>query len=240
MIDKSSPLPLYYQLKEALLEQMQSMQPDTLLPSENQLIEQYGLSRTTVRQAISELLKDDRAYTVKGKGTFVSRPKIDLRYMNKVESFSQQITENGMQPSTKVLTREIVGASSVVAKALGIAKGAEVIHIERIRYADDEAIAYVDSYHPYPLCRALLEHDLSRESLYNTLAGTPDAKVVRVKRSIEAKLSDNAVSHLLNIKVGFPIQFFVSVAYAASDTPVEYCQSQYRGDRNIFTVDLLA
>ncbi|MCI8853327.1 MAG: GntR family transcriptional regulator [Lachnospiraceae bacterium] len=77
-IDKNAKLPLYYQLKEILLQEIRSMQPDEMIAPESMLIEKYGVSRTTVRQAIAELIAEKYLYTIRGKGTFVADRKVDL------------------------------------------------------------------------------------------------------------------------------------------------------------------
>lgn len=240
IIDKNSPIPLYFQLKQLLLAEIEdnALHPGEAISSENELIEKFQLSRTTVRQAIAELVKENKLVTVKGKGTFVAKPKIDLKYMNQIESFDDQVRSSGLTPSTSVVLLRTIEADECVAKHLQIPKGERVLDIFRVRYADQEPVVMVHSYHPCSLCGFLAEHDLERTSLYKTLALSENAKVVRVKRAIEARVAGEEESNYLSIKKGFPVQHFVTVAYNRFDQPVEYCISKYRGDRNTFTVEI--
>ncbi len=239
-IDRNSPLPMYYQLKGLLLRQIRdkALAPGDALPSEMELIDAYEVSRTTVRQAIAELVKDGVIYTIKGKGTFVAKPKIDLRYMNKSESFASQIERSGFKPSTQVVKMELLDAGAEEADALGLELGDKVIRLARLRYADDDPIVYAVSFHPFPLCAFLFEHDLSKQSLYGTLALRKATKVARVKRTVEAIAADKSLSQMLKLKKGFPIQHFHTIAYSEADVAVEYCISDYRGDRNTFSVEI--
>ena len=110
-IDKNAKLPLYCQLKEILLRDIKKMQPDEMITPESMLIERYNVSRTTVRQAIAELITEGYLYTIRGKGTFVADRKVDLVYMNKIESFAEQVRNSGYTPHTKVLEQKKIPAS---------------------------------------------------------------------------------------------------------------------------------
>ncbi|MCC8167439.1 MAG: GntR family transcriptional regulator [Planctomycetes bacterium] len=237
-IDRQSPLPMYHQLKEILLERIknQPIAAGKSFPSEMELIETYEVSRTTVRQAIAELTKQGYLYIIKGKGAFVSRPKIDLRYLQKALTFDEQIRKSGMTPTTQVLFFKEIAAPDDVAYALGTSR---VLKLERLRFADGEPIVLVESYHPYDLCAFLLGHDLEKNSLYDTLALSPETKVVRVERTVEAIAANRDLAKALKIKVGFPVQHFHTHAYAGNDRVVEYCISDYRGDRNKLSVEII-
>lgn len=237
-IDRASPLPLYYQLKEILLDliKAQSLTPGSAFPSEMELIETYGVSRTTVRQAIAELIKHGSLYTIKGKGTFVAKPKIDLRYLQKALSFDEQIRESGLTPSTKVLFFGETEAGDEVKAILGTPR--RILRLERLRFADGEPVVLAESYHPFDLCSFLLDHDLEKNSLYATLALKPETKVRRVERTVEAIAADRDLGKALMIKKGFPVQHFHTLAYARSGRVVEYCISDYRGDRNKLSVEI--
>ncbi len=236
-IDRQSPLPMYHQLKEILLARIQSepLAPGSSFPSEMELIETYEVSRTTVRQAIAELGKQGFLYTIKGKGTFVSKPKIDLRYLQKSLTFDEQIRKSGMTPSTKVLYFGEIAASDEVAGRLGTARAIKLV---RLRFADDEPVVLAESYHPYDLCAFLLGHDVERNSLYATLALSPETRVRRVERTVEAIAASRELGRALNTKTGFPVQHFHTLAYSRSGRVVEYCISDYRGDRNTLSVEI--
>lgn len=238
VIDRQSPLPMYHQLKEILLERIKKepITPGSSFPSEMELIETYEVSRTTVRQAIAELTKQGFLYTIKGKGTFVAKPKIDLRYLQKALTFDEQIRKSGMAPSTKVQFFGEVEASDGVAAYLGATRA---IRLVRLRYADGEPVVLAESYHPYDLCSFLLGHDMEKNSLYATLAFSPETKVCRVERTVEAIAANGELAKALKIKAGFPVQHFHTLAYSRNGRVVEYCISDYRGDRNKLSVEIV-
>lgn len=237
-IDRHSPLPMYHQLKEILLERIKTepIAPGSSFPSEMELIETYEVSRTTVRQAIAELTKQGFLYTIKGKGTFVSKPKIDLRYLQKALTFDEQIRKSGMAPSTKVLFFSEMEAPEDVAAHLDTPRA---IRLVRLRFADGEPVVLAESYHPYDLCSFLLGHDMGVNSLYATLALSPETKVRRVERTVEAIAANGELAKTLKIKTGFPVQHFHTLAYSRNDRVVEYCISDYRGDRNKLSVEII-
>ena len=104
-IDKSIPIPLYFQLKKLILSEIKegNYRSGELIPTEKEISDAFQISRTTVRQAITELVQEGWLYRVKSKGTFVAQPKISQDYIRKIESFNNQIFRLGMTPSTEVL-----------------------------------------------------------------------------------------------------------------------------------------
>ena len=104
-IDKSVPIPLYFQLKELILAEIKEghYKSGDLIPTEKEISDAFQISRTTVRQAITELVQEGRLYRVKSKGTYVAQPKITQEFIRKIESFNDQMYRSGMTPSTEVL-----------------------------------------------------------------------------------------------------------------------------------------
>ena len=137
MIERESPIPLYFQLKQLLAERIKSgeWQPGTMLPTEEQLQEQYGLSRTTVRQAMKEMEFEGKITRHRGRGTFVSKPKIshspDPRF-----NLTAYLTQQGMQPGWRVIAAEWVPAKAGEAERLAIDVGVELFRLRRLRLAN--------------------------------------------------------------------------------------------------------
>ena len=117
-INRSLPIPLYYQLKERILTEIKNgdYPRDSIIPTELELSSMFDLSRTTVRQAISELVQEGWLYRLPSKGTFVGSPKISQDLIKKIKSFNQTITEQGMIPRTEVITLKKIKASIVDSK----------------------------------------------------------------------------------------------------------------------------
>lgn len=240
-LDKSVPIPLYYQLKTLLLEEIKSnaYPVDSIIPTEKEISEMFEISRTTVRQAITELVREGWLYRVKSKGTFVAQRKIKQDFIRRLESFNEQIERTGRRPGTELLALEVVEMPERAAEAFGVAPGERVVYLHRKRSADDEPIVTVETYLPYPKCAFLMQHDMAKESMYNVLAEREETRICRVSRILEAVAANAQDARLLNIRTGKPVHLFHTVGYNQYDEPIEFSIARYRGDRNRFEVDLL-
>lgn len=238
-IDRNSPVPMYYQLKNIVLDEIKkgSLKPGDLLPSELELGEIYDLSRTTIRQAIIELVGEGYLYRVKGKGTFVAKPKLLQDFMRKIESYDEQIRRLGMTPSTKVLKNDTVEACEEVANALGVHVGSEVVLLRRLRYANDEPIVILDTFLT-PNCIGVTKMDMEKHGLYSFLARSREMEIKRVIRNFEAVAATEEMSAYLQVDLGHPIQLVTTIGFNQKGIPVEYSIAEYRGDKNRFTVEL--
>lgn len=239
-INKNSPMPLYYQLEELIRNAILNgeLKPDEMIPTELDIIDYFKLSRTTVRQALADLVNENLLYKKKGVGTFVAKPKIGLQYMGNMLSYNEQITSMGLTPSTSVVKFEVVKADDFIAGEMGLKGDQRVIELIRVRYADGEPIAVVQSFLPYDLCSYILDVDFEHTSLYETLAKSRKTAVVRVERVVEAKIISREDSKLLHVEKGFPVQSFLNKAFNEDGSVVEYCSSRYRGDRNKFCIEV--
>lgn len=237
-LDKSVPIPLYFQLKELILSEIKNgnYPSGSLIPTENELSETFEISRTTVRQAITELVQEGWLYRVKSKGTFVSQPKITQDFVTKLESFNKQMSRLGIKATTEVIEFKTVKAPEVVAEALHLSDKEQVIVLYRRRFADGEPIVTVKTFLPYKTCSFLLDHDFTKESLYELLGQSDSTKITRVQRRIEAVEANSEDIHHLNVKRGKPILFFTSIGYNIYDQPLEYSLARYRGDHNSFEI----
>ena len=240
-LDKSVPIPLYYQLKTLLLEEIKSnaYPVDSMIPTEKEISEMFEISRTTVRQAITELVREGWLYRVKSKGTFVAQRKIQQDFIRRLESFNEQIERTGRRPGTELLALEVVEMPERAAEAFGSAPGEKVVYLHRTRSADDEPIVTVETYLPYPKCAFLMQHNMAKESMYNVLAEREETRICRVSRILEAVAANAQDARLLNIRTGKPVHLFHTVGYNQYDQPIEFSIARYRGDRNRFEVDLL-
>lgn len=240
-LNRSVPIPLYFQLKELILNEIKSgrYKRDDLIPTEKELSEMFDLSRTTVRQALTELVQEGWLYRVKSKGTFVSYPKIPQNYISTIESFNNQIQRLGMHPSTEQLEMSVLSASQAdpaIAAALRLQQDSRLIYLFRNRFADNEPFVTVKTYLPYDHCSFVLDHDFNTETLYSVLSQTDRTDIFRIERTIEARSANTEDVKLLKIRRDTPIQHFISIGYNSYGEPIEYTISRYRGDLAKFEV----
>ena len=238
-LDKRIPVPLYYQLKTIIAEEIEqgSYPVGGLIPTEAELSEMFAVSRTTVRLAIAELVHEGKLYRIKSKGTFVARQKIRQDFMNRIQSFNDEMTESGRHPSTEVLSFTLEDTPSEL-REMGCPWPKKSLLLQRRRSADGEAVVIVRTYLPYDKCAGLQEHDFTRESLYTVMAAQESTQVVRVCRVCEAVAADKHDAELLDIKKGSPVHFITTFGYNRDGEVVEYSQARYRGDQNKFYVEL--
>ncbi len=240
-IDRSSHIPYYIQLKEALRGAIEGgyWKPGDQIPGEVELCRLFDVSRTVVLQALNELGHEGLITRVKGKGTFISEPKISESLVQKLTGFYQDMIDRGHNPVSKVLKQEVMPASTKVAGYLRLTPGTQVIDIERLRFIQDEPIVLVTTFLPYSLCPKLADADLSNQSLYAFLEEECGLVIARGRRMIEAVPAREYEARLLQVKKGAPLILLDSVSYLKDDTPIEYYHALHRGDRSRFEVELV-
>lgn len=240
-LNKDIPIPLYYQLKQQILEKILSseLKVDEQIPIEIEMVAVLNVSRSTVRQAINELVAEGYLYRIKAKGTFVSKPKVDENFFQKLESFNQEMLQKGLTPSTKVLTLKAIPGIKDINKKLGIAADEKLIYLCRLRYANGEPIVYFETYISYDRYTDLLREDFESGSLYSVLELKYNTRVIRALREIEATIANSTEAKFLDVRRNSAICLVKTVAYTCKDVPVEYSVARYRGDRNKFTVELV-
>jgi len=239
-LNKDIPIPLYYQLKEILLEYIRNHHTniEDPIPTEVDLSEHFNISRPTVRQAINALVVEGYLYRIKGKGTYIAKPKIKQDFLTTLDNFNNEMRKKGLVPSTKILDLKVVKSDDKVSSALNITLDADVIQLTRLRFADEEPNVFVTTYLPYSKCPDIVKEDLHNSSLYEYLEKNYGLVIGRVVRTLEAISADEYEAELLAIEEGAPLQFFESIAYLEDGTAIEYSLAKYRGDRNKFTFEL--
>lgn len=240
-IDRTSHTPYYIQVKEAILEQIDSgdWQKGTQLPGEPELCRMFDVSRTVIRQALKELEFEGLITREKGKGTFVDEPRIDQGLAQELTGFYQDMVRRGLTPVTKVLLQELTPADAKVASRLQLKAGEPVIKIHRLRGVKDEYILLDTTYLPYSLCPEVLNVDLSAQSLYAFLEDKLGLRIARGHRTLDAVLATEYEANLLQVNPGAPLILLDSVAYLDDGRPIEYFHALHRGGRARFEVDLI-
>jgi len=210
--------------------------PGDQIPTEDEMCEQYQVSKITVKQAIAQLAQEGLLYRHQGKGTFVCSPKIE-QGPTQLASFSEQMRQRGQRPGGVLLSCEETPASKKVAAQLRIPAGTPVIQIKRLRLADDEPMGIQTSHIPLSRCPQLCAEDVGNGSLYELLDKHGLRPVSAVER-YEAVLSVDDEARLLNVAPGAPVFLVERTAYDRSGVAIEYVRSVMRGDRYAVTVAL--
>lgn len=234
MINKNSPVPIYHQLEEYIKLQIENglLKEEELIPSEREFAERFQISRMTVRQALNNLVVDGYLHRKKGRGTFVSKKKVEQELQG-MTSFTEDMLSRGMKPSSKLLSFKIIGADKKTALDLKIAENDPIYKIKRIRLADGAPMALETAYIPVNLVPGLSEEN-SNLSLYQYIEEHLSLTISEATQEIEAAIADTKIAEPLGIDEGEPILFIVRIAYLQDGTPFELVKSSFRGDRYRF------
>ena len=232
---RGGPLPRYYQLKEILRDKISrgDWLPDTPIPSERELCEQYGISRMTARQSITELVRDGLLYRVQGKGTFVARPRITQQLMV-LTGFSQDMATRGWKPGAQVLEQKMLSVSAEIARRLRVRDGQPVFFVRRLRLANGEPLALETAYITFMGCDELLKVDLAAHSLYALLREKYGLTPQEAEQEIEADIADPFEAKLLHLGAGAAVLRMRRTTSAGSGQVIEYAESAYRADKYTF------
>ncbi|WP_240550192.1 GntR family transcriptional regulator [Candidatus Roseilinea sp. NK_OTU-006] len=239
-LDKRDPTPLYCQLKEVILSQIDSgaWSPGMQLPSERELCERFGISRITVRQALAELEMEGRLVRDQGRGTFVAPPRI-AQHLTRLTGFTQDMQERGKTAGSVVLQLTVTRATAAVAHRLRLdARHRQVILLQRLRTANGEPMAVETAHLSATLCRDILCEDLTNQSLYHLLSQKYGVIPTRAEQQLEAVACPLEAAKVLGVRVGSPVLHLYRTTYSQHGCPFETVESYYRGDKYVFYAEL--
>jgi GntR family transcriptional regulator, nutrient-sensing system regulator len=229
-------VPKYYAVKERLLESIDDLPAGSPLPTERLLSEEFGVSRTTVRQALQELLVEGRLYRLQGKGTFVARPKVVQTLA--LTSYTQDMQSRGLAPTSRVIAAERLPASPEVAQMLELAPGTDVLCVQRLRLANREPMAVEQLFVEAARFPRLQERLSDNTSFYELLRTEYHVVLEEAEETIESGIASPSDSQLLGTEMGWPMLLLTRRTWDIDGRPVEFVRSLYRGDRYRFLTRL--
>jgi GntR family transcriptional regulator len=242
VIARERKVALFYRLSDGLSAQIQAgtYAPGDLLPSENDLIAEYSVSRTTVRRAIQELVNNGLAYTIHGKGTFVAERQL-TQHLNRLTSFSHDVAQRGMTPSRRILRVETRLPDQHLAARLRISPSTSVIYLSRLLLANGEPVSIGDTYIPAtvvaPNQAALTEAALMAEGLYPLLKRL-GLDLVGGEQIVSASTATEEEARLLEVAPGSPLLSSERLAWTHRLVPVEFTVMKSRSDKARWRVAL--
>lgn len=237
-VDKTSPIPLYFQIAENLKQAIESgaIGPGERLENEVQLSERLSVSRPTVRQAIQRLTQEGLVVRQRGVGTVVVNRRIQRRLA--LSSLYEDLMASGREPATSVLSVRFVSPDDETAAALGVAAGQSVMRIERLREADGRPLAVMRNYLPAGLLQGMdVESVLSRHGLYETLR-QQGVQFHSAEEVIGARKATAAEAALLEAPRGSTVLTMTRVAIDPAGRAIEYGVHAYLAERYSFRVAL--
>jgi GntR family transcriptional regulator len=234
-LERGSGIALYRQIQHKLMDQIRSgaFKASEPLPSVEEIANRYGVSLMTARQAVRSLCDQGVIYSQQGKGTFISRTKVEKNF-RRVLSFSEEMKMRGSVPRSRVLSLRLCAPSREVRKALELNAGEKVYLLHRLRIADRAPMGVERSWLPalaYPELPGVFEPNAS---LYRTLAERYGIQLHSANEVVEVGKATGEEARLLRIAPRSPVFLFTRTSFLENGNPAEYVKSTFRGDRYQF------
>lgn len=236
-IDKNSRTPLYLQLMDILIENIEKkLEEHQQILSEREICERYDVSRTTVRQALDELERDGYIYKIHGKGTFVSPKRLNQDLVS-FYSFTEEMKKIGKEPTSEVIGFEITHSGEKLSRKFKIQEKDLVYKITRIRKADNIPMMYEVTYLPFDRFEGVSKKYLEESPMYEVLISKFSAKLTSAEEYFEPILTNKLESIYLEIDEGSPSLKIERFTYENTNL-IEYTIGVARGDKFKYRVQL--
>lgn len=228
ILNKNSHRPLYLQVVDHLVEQIRNgdLPPGTRVPSERELAEDLGISRTTARLAVDQLVRLGVVYREQGRGTFVAEPR--MRNVRGFASFSGDVRGRGGHPGSRVIDFTLVEPSEEVATRLRLEPGEQVLELIRVRTADGEPIAFQHHFIPARVAPGLEDIDMTNVSLFDILRDNYFVYPAWTEAEVEAALPDEQEQQVLGMDATEPVLIVSGLTFTNSFDIVETVRTVYR------------
>jgi DNA-binding GntR family transcriptional regulator len=237
-VDRSSPVPLYFQLSQQLEAAIEhgTLTPGSLLGNEIELAARLGLSRPTVRQAIQSLV--DKGLLVRRRGVGTQVVHSQVKRPLELSSLYDDLEAAGQRPATQLLRYDKEEATAEVAAALAVAEGAEVRRVERLRLTHGEPMAFLRNHLPGDLLQGETGEELESTGLYRLMRGL-GVTLHSARQSVGARAATAEEAKLLGEDAGAPLLTMERTTFDDTGRPVEYASHLYRASRYAFEFQLL-
>lgn len=240
-LSSGESVPFYFQIMTQIKQQVKTgiLKPGDMIPSEAELGKIYGVSRTTVRQALDRLSDEQLIIRRRGKGSFVAEMKLQ-RDLNHLYSFTDDMRALNVKAYSKIIQSKVVKAKEEFRALLSLHIESEVYELIRLRYASDDPLLLERTYVPYYLCPGIEKEDFQSTSLYNVLRTKFHLNMSNAVETYEAVKMSKEEGKLLNCATASPAFFVKRIAYLDNGLPFEITNSIVRSDKCIFKVELKA
>lgn len=231
VLKQRSSVPLYTQIREVLRAQILdgTYLPHQQMPSEGDMINLFGVSRITVRQALSDLQSEGLIFRIHGKGTFVSKPKA-FQDLGRLQGFGEAMRQMGYETYSKVLSIKTVKPEAQVAERLHLSKQAKVTEIRRLRFLNREPISLDVTYLPTSVGVRLAKEDLATRDIFVILENDYRLSLGHADLQIGSTLADDILAGQLRVEEGSPVLVIERTTHTADGSPIDYEHLYYRGD----------
>jgi GntR family transcriptional regulator len=229
---RDSPVPLYHQLKQLLLQAIDggTYRPGQAIPGDRELEEHYGVSQITVRRALAELAAEGYIVRERGRGSFVRKPILHLNY-NQLGGFFDALSREGFLAESHILQIGRLVPSERIVEELCVTSDRPLLYFERLVYADGEPLCFVKAYFDVDERIVFTRQQLEEESAIVLLEREHGITLAWAERTIGAALATGRATSLLEVEDGVPMLSISMCMHDVHDKPIGLAESLYRGDR---------
>lgn len=229
--------PVYIQIHDEIHEAIEAGRwvPGDKIPAERELAEQFGVSRMTLRQAVMMLVDEGILERRVGSGTYVAERKVQEQ-LNGVTSFTEMMAAAGKVATSRTISFHIGKSSNSEQEQLQLGDDDQVLRMERVRYGNDEPIAFEVASIPASLVDGLARESLTN-SLYRTLSEQRGLRIGHAQQTVTAAAVTERVAEYLAIKRGDPVLVMRQLTFDTAGKPFEYVRTQYVGSRFEFFLE---
>lgn len=224
--------PLYHQVKEYIRDLIDNrvVEVDQQIPTEDQLMERFGVSRITVKRAVNDLVSEGLLVRHRGRGTFVARPKFTQNLI-RVDSLTQIAVAQGATINSRLVAAKWIKVGKSLAEKLGVQENSEALEIQRLRYVNHEPIIFHRTFYPATILAGRLPDELPEGSMYRFLEQELGLKVTEQENTLQIAIADDYEASMFQIKPGAPLFLATIRTFAEKRRPIEVVKVLYRGDR---------
>lgn len=224
-------LPLYTQLREKLREHILdgTYGAHQQLPTESELTHAFGVSRITVRQALSDLQKEGLLFKIRGKGSFVSKPKA-FQDLARLQGFGEAMHRHGYETYNRLIALKTLRAPKAVAARLRLKPGESACEVRRVRFLNREPISLDVTYVRTELGERLAKEDLATRDIFSIIENDYGIPLGEAELHIEAATADSSLAKLLGIEEGAPVLRIERLTRTVAGEPLDFEYLYYRGD----------
>jgi len=234
MLDKKSPIPLYFQIVQEIDRLISDLRIGNKLPSEQELANMFEVSRPTVRQAMKVLESEGKIEKKRGLGTFVSSYKYDTG-LTKIISLADRMKSGNINFTSKLISLKKIKANHDIAVNLEVQPKSEIIYIERLRLVNHEPMYLTKGHVVSSHCDAIFKADLNKEPIFESIKTYCGIVTNKVKRNLEVIPATESLAELLNTETGSPLYLLRTYSYAVEGYLWGYFIDYLRGDKCQFT-----
>ncbi len=237
IIDKNNPNPYYRQIADWIRKKIATKEwkVNHQLSSEEELSKELGVSRGTIRRAISDLIKEGILIQIQGKGTFVAEKKVFYPFGQELVSFAESMARNGLNFTTKVLEMKTIRADELIQDKFSIKGNKKVLFLKRIRYVDEEPVIVIENYINIEICPGIDQVDFAKTTLFDSIESLSQQKIGFGKRQFNAIGLDKEKAELLSLSINTPVLFLDQITYLDNMTPVEFSNIWLKSDKYAIT-----